>query len=525
MFKKLLFICQIITVLVLAGCSNKLTTEEVLQKAMDSIVLPSETSENLELKEIYYVNDYEVSAKWQSTASGVISPEGVVAVDANDKSVTLIVTLEYQGETLKKNFDITVLGNEAYLVLYAVANSIVKVPVNSVNKDIDLPTSYEFNGNTISATWRTSDENVLSSTGNVTLGAKEEDVILYLTLELNGIIREEVYTITVEQDPATMPAYWWHTTNVYTGLIENEASKPYTPNCFPGAIYRKVVSSKDYWLGIETTVTLPEFIPDPVRFDDSKLSYFLDNSSIYLGGNSYKESDVGLTWSIGYENRGDSYPSDRGIAFRPFWRYITSLENCKNNNCYKNADATKFEFYYYPGDKIRMSVFSPSPGYLQMRIELLELTTHPDYVNKRAHYGLGDDFQRVFISNPFPSAGMGDMPAEFKRVNAIDQVSNEAKPTINTNAKVLEAIWHEVYLYRKINDEIVKVPMTDNRAAYMICPLGSNTNGDFTNTFELSTDNVNVNLGGEVVTLNPNNGTGKLYNVIPNIPMRKKEEE
>jgi len=524
MLKKMLIICQILTVVFMSGCTKEMSNKEVLENALEMIEISKEVTGNLTLPTSLNVDGHEVSATWQSTASGVISPEGVVVVGVDDKNATLIVTLEYNGETLQHNFDITVLGSEDFLTLYVVANTVVDVPINSIDNNIELPTQYEFNGKVIDATWSTSNENIVSASGVVTLGNKIEVIELYLTLSLNGIIREQVYSVTVEQDPTTMPAYWWHTAQVFTGEIENEASKPHTPGCFPGAIYRKVVSSRDYWLGIETTVTLPEFIPDVNRYDDSKPSYFLDNPSIYLGGNSYKESDVGLTWSIGYENRGDSHPSDRGIAFRPFWRYITSLEDCRNNNCYQNAPATNFEFYYYPGDKIQMSVFSPKPGYLQMRIELLELTTHPDYVNKRDHYGLADDFERVFITDMFPSAGMGDMAAEFKRVNAIDQVSNEAKPTINTDSKVVDAIWHEVYLYRLVDGELVKVPFVEERAAYMTCPLGANENGDFTNAFEISYDGVDQSKGGERVTINPNNGNGKLYNTVASLPKKKEYE-
>jgi hypothetical protein len=173
-----------------------------------------------------------------------------------------------------------------------------------------------------------------------------------------------------------------------------------------------------------------------------------------------------------------------------------------------------FEYYYFPGDKIRMSVFSPAPGFLQMRIELLEVTTHPNYIDARSRYNLDDDFNRIFATPLFPSEGMGAMKAEFKRVNAIDQVANEGKPTINTNSVVQNAIWHEVYLYRQITGTLYKIPMTQTRSAYMTCPLGSNINGNFTNAFEISYENVNRDLGGEMITLRPNNGTGRLYNTV-----------
>jgi hypothetical protein len=296
---------------------------------------------------------------------------------------------------------------------------------------------------------------------------------------------------------------------VYTGVIPNETADPSTPPCFPGAVYRKVVSNKDHWRGIEATITLPEFIPDPERFDETKRNYYLDNASIYMGGHAYYESDVGLAWMIGYESPSSVLFSSQGIAFRPFWRYIDGV-----NNIYQNANVSDFAYYYYPGDTVQMSVFSPEPGYLQMRIELLELTTHPSYAHRRDAYGLEEDFPRVFLTEPFPSPGMGAAMAEFKRVNAIDQVSNEAKPTINTNSQVLTAIWHEVYLYRYIEDTLYKVPLTEDRSASMFCPSGTNENGDFSDAFTVSYEGVDPALGGEIVTIDPANGTGRLYNTL-----------
>ena len=53
---------------------------------------------------------------------------------------------------------------------------------------------------------------------------------------------------------------------VYEGKFE-EILPPQSGQCFPGAWYRKYVSSVDDWRGIEGVVTLGEFIPDEARFN------------------------------------------------------------------------------------------------------------------------------------------------------------------------------------------------------------------------------------------------------------------
>ena len=75
---------------------------------------------------------------------------------------------------------------------------------------------------------------------------------------------------------------------------------------------------------------------------DSTAYRYLDNPSVYLGGNSSAESDVGLTWSVGATFDGTAVNYAESIAFRPFWRYIDS-----GKNTYMNAAWRDTCYYYY----------------------------------------------------------------------------------------------------------------------------------------------------------------------------------
>lgn len=522
MKKYIYIILSIFVGLFLVSCN----THDPLQEILDQIEIPTEVTNNLELLNEYSYNGYTAEAKWHSTNSSVISSTGEIVVDLEDKTATLQLKLSMDGRTLTKNFDIVVKGNTDLLLLYALYNSKLKNLPRILTEDLEIYPTYEQDGKEVEAIWESSNPSVISNDGKVTRTDKDEVVTMTVTLKRNLATRFETFEFTVLQNEDTLPINNYHKASVYTGIIPGEAPDPLIPGCFPGALYRKVVSSRDYWIGIEGVITLGEFIPDEQRYDNSKLSYYLDNPSIYMGGNANFESDIGLTWSIGHESAANPTVSRKGIAYRPFWRYITAMESKdgKRENIYKNAYVGDYQFYYFPGDKIRMSVITPKPNYMQMRIELLELTTIPKYVEQRNKYNLPENFERIFITEPFPSEGMGIVKTEFKRVNAIDQVSNESKPTINTNAKVNDAKWHEVYLYRMIDGKLYKVPMTENRSAGMICPLGSNKNGDFTNAIKLSYTGVDKNLGGEIITLDPNNGTGRLYNSFIIVPSKREWE-
>ena len=118
--------------------------------------------------------------------------------------------------------------------------------------------------------------------GGFDAGTAGEYTVTYFLADNAGNAADPAYrTIIVrETDVFAAPP-------VYEGEIEGEAPAPEPPGVFGGAWYHKVVSSKDYWVGMEATVTLPEI--KLARYDgeyDSTLpidptAKNLDNPSVY----------------------------------------------------------------------------------------------------------------------------------------------------------------------------------------------------------------------------------------------------
>lgn len=301
---------------------------------------------------------------------------------------------------------------------------------------------------------------------------------------------------------------------VWEGDISGEIKNPESPPVFGGAWYHKAVSSKDKWIGIEATVTLPEL--DINRYSESYDESLdvdpgvknLDNPSVYLGGNATYESDVGLSLSRALISTDGSTLSTGCIAFRPFWRYITATDkdeggydahggeyavSANGNNCIANYHWKYTQYYYLPGDTLRIIVYSPEANKLQMQIEVISKSTLPSSVAMREKYGWSDP--QNFISPIFSAPGFGSASSEFKRVNAIDQVSNEGGTAIPTDTTVTGAVWQEVYLYRIIDGETYRVPMTEDRRAETSAPYAS--------AFTVSYEGVDTSLGGEKVDIHP----------------------
>lgn len=315
-------------------------------------------------------------------------------------------------------------------------------------------------------------------------------------------------TITVRQtDVLESPPIW-------SGTIEGEAEKPDIPAVFGGAWYYKKVSSRDKWCGIEATITLPSFRIARYSGDfNSDLAVdpdatALDNPSVYFGGSANTESDVGLSLSRALVDTNANKLSNTSLVFRPFWRYITANDqdlggynvhngeyavSAAGNNCFANYHWKYTEYYYLPGDTLRIVVYSPAPDKLQMQIEVISKSELTESVEMRKKYGWKDP--ENFVSPIFTSPGNGVFDAEYKRVNAIDQVANEGKTAIETSTTVTDAIWYSTYLYRVIDGNLYRVPMTDERSATRAAP--------YDDRFSVKYDDVDESAGGAIVTIHP----------------------
>ena len=272
---------------------------------------------------------------------------------------------------------------------------------------------------------------------------------------------------------------------------------------FQGAYYHKVVSPIDFWIGIEGEVKLGELTNDPERFNLDGLGRFMDNAAVYMGGKGEMEADCGLGYNLCYENADTSKTLDLSspkIAYRPFWRYIYNVREAslcqtdvKSINSWNNTDPKQLQYYYFPGDIIRMKVYSPLPNYLQLRIELVKPTDILKYVEMRKRFNLVNNLPSDFYSPLFYSAGHSLKPVEFKRVNSIDQYGNEGRPIQMTKAAVSEATWYNCYLYKEKDGDIFKYPFTKELQMIINAP----------NDSVFSIYNYHSEEGGEKISINP----------------------
>ena len=261
--------------------------------------------------------------------------------------------------------------------------------------------------------------------------------------------------------------------NQKSTFFKNEIKPVAKQPCFEGAYYRKLVSSNDDWIGMDGTVTLPAINFDPNRKNPKKAMQYMDNPSLYFGGNmDEQETDIGLTWEVIKDKQGNV--SKERQAFRPFLRRAEYKDEQKP--FYENAPAVD-DYYWYPGEEVKMSLVLIADKTLRFVVE-----------------GAGKKFQRDFVCNGFVLGRKG----EFKRVNAIDQVGNEGTPVKPTATQIINGIWKETNLYRNINNTTVLVPFHSGRYTEMLCPSPA--------FFEVKHTKGQLAKGAETLTIS---GSGK----------------
>ena len=307
---------------------------------------------------------------------------------------------------------------------------------------------------------------------------------------------------------------------------------------FKGAYYRKVESDSSVDnKGINGVGTLPtvefdskRFFVDPKKPDSYKTGP-LDRPSVYFGGRAgNKEMDVGLTWDRVYDRDGLPTFTDKkegtdgrsaahrftktqkngvdviindfkkvvasgkeevdkfakklkpNFGFRPFWRTTNNNSNQWNQVPVGNPG----NMYFYPGEKINMSVKETGKNKVKLDISLEQ-----GKINQH--------FEKTFGQEQF---GVGNEQS-FKRVNSIDQFKVnkkgqreglEGEDVLPSNTKAKGGGWSESSV---IDSKGNKKPMTGNEFKEV-------RGGDTAKNYDKLFKRYNTNpQGGEMIDITP----------------------
>ena len=192
--KKILLI--ILAMLLLAGCTPKQSDIEILNEVMNTIDLPLETKEDLELPSTYTYEDKEIVATWNSSNVDALSNEGKIFRGKEDQLVTLSLSLQLNEDKITNTFDITILALEKEVIANQILD-LIQVP-NEATEDFVLSSFVKFDDNNYKVNWESSNEEVVTTKGLVTYQAEDTEVTLTATISYDKVKYSKEFKVVIK---------------------------------------------------------------------------------------------------------------------------------------------------------------------------------------------------------------------------------------------------------------------------------------------------------------------------------------
>lgn len=192
--KKILLI--ILAMLLLAGCTPKQSDIEILNEVMNTIDLPLETKEDLELPSTYTYEDKEIVATWNSSNVDALSNEGKIFRGKEDQLVTLSLSLQLNEDKITNTFDITILALEKEVIANQILD-LIQVP-NEATEDFVLSSFVKFDDNNYKVNWESSNEEVVTTKGLVTYQPEDTEVTLTATISYDKVKYSKEFKVVVK---------------------------------------------------------------------------------------------------------------------------------------------------------------------------------------------------------------------------------------------------------------------------------------------------------------------------------------
>ena len=168
------------TPVIQAEISKKIENFSIVESTIEDIELPLE---------------YDgMTVSWKSSAISFIKNDGTVNRDVKDRNVKLTATFTYDGVSLSKDYYVKVLKYTNLELIEEIIETI-ELPTET-NQDLNLYLLKYYDYDII-GTWSSSNEDIVSSKGDVTL--PEEDTVVELTvvLSLGDDKMEKTFSVNV----------------------------------------------------------------------------------------------------------------------------------------------------------------------------------------------------------------------------------------------------------------------------------------------------------------------------------------
>jgi len=160
---------------------------EHIADIISQVEIPTSTYSDIDLP----TNIEGVYIQWSSSNKSVFTDNGRWSFTLSDTNIDLTAIYVYDGLIVEKIYNITVLTIPVDERMQIVSETVLLPEYVSTN--VSLPTTFEYG---VTGTWASSNPDIISPTGIVTLTSQENLITLTLTFHSGGETMEKKFTVT-----------------------------------------------------------------------------------------------------------------------------------------------------------------------------------------------------------------------------------------------------------------------------------------------------------------------------------------
>lgn len=159
-----------------------------------NLFIPRSINESIELPNTHPL--YGGNITWKSNNNSVLSDEGIINREDKDVNIVLTAVINYNEKMLEKTFEIIVLKEEEHkFEISDFPSWLENIIPRTTESNLELPQSHPNYGGKIS--WKSKNEDIISSEGKVVRGMNDEVVTLVATIYYEGASFEKNFDIIV----------------------------------------------------------------------------------------------------------------------------------------------------------------------------------------------------------------------------------------------------------------------------------------------------------------------------------------
>lgn len=176
--------------------SNNLSDFEILENFAESFTFEEIITDNISLQSEYIYEGKTINVVWESEDEEIITSEGVITKTYDEQFVCLFATFYLNDSETFYQYDLTIEALDKEKAANEILD-LLEMP-DTISNSIILTKSLKIEDKTYRISWKSSNDDVISSNGEVT--HQNEDTLVTLTAKINfeGDVFERNFDITLK---------------------------------------------------------------------------------------------------------------------------------------------------------------------------------------------------------------------------------------------------------------------------------------------------------------------------------------